>query len=300
MHETRPNLRIATIWLFTGICLIFSACTKLGIGDDGPTSPSGPPAAGSTIKYNAIGASDANGVGSSQLCLAPCSNGMGYVFVTERALRAQGFPVNVTLLAVPTSTIGADFQSLGNQFGHLVLANEIDETFFVTTDATLVTIFAGGNDVEVVMAALGGGAGGSTQAGQSAYIDARIADFASDYNTLLANVRVRAPGARVIVMNLPNFAGIPLHSGDPLLNRQAVQRLSLGMTREINKLTAKNVTVIDLMCDPRFYVASNFSSDGFHPNDSGYQNMSSLIVQAVNASSFPAPAASCSQMSIVP
>ena len=118
-----------------------------------------------------------------------CSDGTGYVFVTERALRAQGFTVNLTLLAVPTSTIGADFQQLGNQYGHLVLANEIDESLFVTKEATTVTVFAGGNDIEVVMSALGGGAGASNQA---AYIDSQIQAFAADYNTLLANVRGRS------------------------------------------------------------------------------------------------------------
>lgn len=262
-----------------------------------PTSPTGPPKAGSTINYNAIGASDADGVGSSVVCLADCSDGTGYVFVTERALRAQGFTVNLTLLAVPTSTIGADFQQLGNQYGHLVLANEIDESLFVTKEATTVTVFAGGNDIEVVMSALGGGAGASNQA---AYIDGQIQAFAADYNTLLANVRGRSSSAHVVVINLPNFAGIPMHAGDPLLNRQALQRLSVGMTTAINKLTAQGAIVVDLMCDPRFYLASTYSSDGFHPNDSGYALLSSLVVQAITSASYPAPAAACAQMSLVP
>ena len=225
---------------------------------------------------------------------------MGYVFVTARALKAQGLTVNLTLLAVPTSTIGPDFQNLGNQYGHTVLANLLDESLFVTKDATVVTVFAGGNDVEVVMGALGGGAGGATQAAQTAYIDSQIQAFGADYSTLLNNIRARAGSPRIIVMNLPNFAGIPLHSGDPLLNKQALQRLSVGMTTNvINKLTSQGVFVVDLMCDPRFYDASNYSSDGFHPNDAGYAIMSSLIVQAINSSSYPNPATSCARMALV-
>jgi lysophospholipase L1-like esterase len=300
MEQSRPKLRIPAIVCAAGICLISGACSKLGLGDS-PTSPSGPPKAGSTINYSAIGASDVTGVGSSQPCLFPCSNGMGYVFVTERALRSQGYTVNLTPLGVPTATISRDFALLGDAYGHEIFrdVNLVDEASFVTKDATLVTVFAGGNDVEVVMSALGGGAGGATLMTQTAFIDKEIAAFASDYATLLAAARGRAPKARVVVMNLPNFAGIPLHAGDPLLNRQALQRLSVGMTKEINKLTSDGVIVIDLMCDPRFYQPANFSSDGFHPNDAGYAIMSGLIVQAATSSSTAAPLASCAQMTMV-
>jgi lysophospholipase L1-like esterase len=297
MTSARPKLRIIGIVLFSSLWLGVTACTQLGVGSESPTAPSGPPKAGSTVNYSAIGASDANGVGSSVLCLAPCTDGKSYVFVTERALRAQGLTVNLTLLAVPTSTIGPDFQSLGNQNGHHVVANRVAQSLFVTKAATVVTVLAGGNDVEVVMGALGGGAGAGNQ---TAYIDSQIQAFSADYDTLLANARARSANARVVVMNLPNFAGIPLHSGDPLVNRQAVQRLSVGMTNVINKLTSQNVLVVDLMCDSRFYLASTYSSDGFHPNDSGYALMSSLIVAAINSTSYPGPATSCSQMAIVP
>ena len=291
-----PILRIAGVVLLVGMAFTAAGCNKNG--NSTPTAPSGPPAAGSTVNYSAIGASDAWGVGASVQCATDCSSGTGYVFVTERALRAQGFTVNLNLLAAPTSTIGPDFQSLGNQYGHFVLANLLAFAPFVTSNATLVTIFAGGNDVEVIMSALGGGAGANNQA---AFIDSQVQAFGVDYKALIAAVRAQSSTARIIVLNLPNFAGIPLHSGDPLPNRQAVQRASVGMTTSvINPLASQNIGVIDLMCDPRFYQGANFSSDGFHPNDSGYAIMSSLIVQAVSSASYPAPAASCSQMSLVP
>ena len=80
-----------------------------------PTAPTGPPAAGSTIVYTAVGASDANGVGSSAECLflTDCPNGMGYVPVTVRALKAQGFTVTNLNLGIPTTVIGRDFADLG-------------------------------------------------------------------------------------------------------------------------------------------------------------------------------------------
>ena len=296
MKSPRPILRIVGAALLTGMALDTAGCNKLSQSNTNPTSPS-PPSSGSTINYNAIGASDALGVGSSVECATECSNGTGYVFVAERTLRSQGYMVNLNLLAFPTATIGPDFQALGYQYNHLVLANLLAYAPFVMSNATAVTIFTGGNDVEVIMAALGGGAGASNQA---AFIDSQIQAFSTDYKSLLAIVRAQAPSVRIIAINLPNFAGIPLYSGSPLSTRQAVQRASVGMTTSvINGLTSQNVTVIDLMCDPRFYQAANFSSDNFHPNDAGYAMLAALVVQAITSSSYPAPSPSCSQMTLV-
>jgi lysophospholipase L1-like esterase len=50
------------------------------------------------------------------------------------------------------------------------------------------------------------------------------------------------------------------------------------------------------MCDPRLYQASVLSSDGFHPNDTGYQIIGDEIVKAVTSTAYPAPKASCAQM----
>jgi len=72
-----------------------------------------PPVAGSTIVYTAIGASDANGVGSTSICPpfateTTCPNGMGYVAVTVRQLKAQGFTLSHLSLGIPTAVIGPD------------------------------------------------------------------------------------------------------------------------------------------------------------------------------------------------
>ena len=63
---------------------------------------------------------------------------------------------------------------------------------------------------------------------------------------------------------------------------------------------SSSVTVIDLMCDARSYVASNYSGDGLHPNDAGYAFISSEVVKAITSGSYPAPQSSCSGMTIVP
>jgi lysophospholipase L1-like esterase len=294
-----PILRIGAI---AATLAITTGCDKLGLGGgNSPTAPSGPPAAGSTIVYTSVGASDAAGVGSSAECVpfTDCPNGMGYVPVTVRALKAQGFTVNNLNLGIPTAVIGRDFQTLGDQYNRAIVGNFIEhEMPFVQTNATVVTVFAGINDVVTVNAALGGGAGASDL---NAYIDAQVKAFGADYTTLLAGIRTRAGSPRIVILNVPNAAGMPFLAGASLGQRQAAQRLAVGMSKTVvNPLVSSSVTVVDLMCDARSYVASNYSSDGLHPNDAGYAFISGEVVKAITGSSYPAPQSSCNGMTIVP
>lgn len=67
-----------------------TVCDKLGLSQTSPTAPGGPPAPGSTIVDDTIGASDADGVGSSVVCLpfVDCPNGTGDPQVVTRQLKA--------------------------------------------------------------------------------------------------------------------------------------------------------------------------------------------------------------------
>jgi len=69
-------------------------------------------------------------------------------------------------------------------------------------------------------------------------------------------------------------------------------------TAAVNVLTSQGVTVVDLMCDPRSYLPSNYSSD-FHPNDAGYAFISSEVVNAITSASYPAPQSNCPAMNAV-
>jgi lysophospholipase L1-like esterase len=293
-----PILRILRP-LAVFLCLApLAACSKLsgGSGTTTPTAPSGLPASGSSITYVGVGASDVLGIGSTSPCfIYEDCNGTGYVWVAARQLRAQGYTVSVSNVGIPAGVISRTFQDLGTQYGRTIGGNFIEQEMpFVNRSAAVVTVFAGGNDVNTITAALGGGAGGSNQ---SAYIDKMVATFATDYQTLIAGIRARATTARIVVINLPNMASMPYLASTSLAQKQAAQRISVGMTTTaIN--TLKDVTIIDLMCDPRFYQASIYSSDGFHPNDQGYQILGAEVVSAATNSSYPAPKASCSQMAI--
>lgn len=294
-----PKLRIGLAALLWTAAVGATGCDKLGLGgNESPTAPSGPPAAGSAIRYTPVGASDVSGYGSSAPC-APytdCPNGAGYAFVAARQLRSQQFTVTVNNIGIPTAVISRAFQELGRQQGKEILGNFIDQQMpFVPADSTLVTIFAGANEVNVIIGALAGGAGSGDRNG---YIDGQVRSFGNDYSTLLTGVRAVARSARVVVLNLPNLAGMPFKAKAPLSERRAAQRASVGMTTTvINGLP--NVTVIDLMCDARMYRSSIYSSDGFHPNDAGYAIIADEIVKAVTLPSYPTPRSSCPQMTIV-
>jgi lysophospholipase L1-like esterase len=75
--------------------------------------------------------------------------------------------------------------------------------------------------------------------------------------------------------------------------------LSVGITTTVlNPNTSSGALVIDLMCDPRSYQASTYSSDGMHPNDTGYAWMAAEVVAAATTS-YRAPPSSCPQMTLV-
>ncbi|HUR36163.1 MAG TPA: SGNH/GDSL hydrolase family protein [Vicinamibacterales bacterium] len=291
-------MRIAPA-VFVAAALAATGCSKLGIGNNnsgGPTAPSGPPAAGSALTYSAVGASDVMGIGSTTPCfLFEDCNGTGYVWVAARQLRSQGYTVTVGNLGIPAAVISRSFQELGAANGRTIGGNLIEQEMpFVSRSADVVTVFTGANDVNTITAALGNGAGSGNQA---AYIDDKVAAFAADYVTLINGIRARASQARIIVLNLPNMAALPYLASASLAQKQAAQRASVRMTTTaIN--TLQGVTVIDLMCDSRLYSSSIYSSDGFHPNDSGYAIIGAEVVRAVTSPSYGAPRASCTHMTL--
>jgi lysophospholipase L1-like esterase len=278
-----------------------TACDKLGLGDDDdPTSPTNPtPSA--PVRYTPVGASDVVGIGSTAPCLAifgDCPTGKGYPFVAAAQLRSQGHTVSVYHLGFPTATISRRFMDLGTRYGHVVVANFMDSAVpFVPRDSTVVTIFAGGNEVNVITAALGAGGGGASPA---AFIDQQVLNFAADYMTVVSAIRERiSSSGRIIALNLPNLSRMPYVATAPLAQRQAVHRASLGMTTSaINPLASQGVRVVDLMCLAALYQPASLSSDGFHPSDAGYALIAAEVVRAITATTFAAPLGSCPQMSM--
>ena len=273
------------------------ACNNGGI--DSPTGPGPIPQPNTTIYYAAIGASDANAVGSTVPCVpySDCPDGRGYVQVATRELKARGFTVNLNNLGFPAHVLSRRLQDLGTQYGRTMTGNFIQlQAPFVIENTTLVTIFAGANDVDTIIAALGGGAGG---ADETAYINSQVDAFGQDFATLIGMMRDRAPSARIVVLNLPNMGGLPRRARAPLRQRRAEQMISVGInSRVINPHASSGILVIDLMCDPRSAMASTYASDGFHPSDTGHAWIAAEVV-AASTTSYRAPATSCPQMTVV-
>jgi lysophospholipase L1-like esterase len=266
---------------------------------DSPTSPT-PPTQSNEESFAAVGASDGIGYGGTSPCLvfADCPDGTGYVQTTIRRLRAQGKTVVVTNLSIPGAVLSREIEDLGNSLGRGIPGNFIErEMPFVPRTATIVTIFAGGNDANTVGSAVRAGNGGSDP---RAYIDTQVRNFGRDLTTLVNGIRGRAPQARIILLNLPNLAGLPYVATFPIVERAVLQRIAVGFSAQANALASSNVLVVDLMCDARAYLPGNYFSDGFHPNDAGYAFLSELVYAAASTGSTVAPRSSCPQMTVVP
>jgi lysophospholipase L1-like esterase len=266
---------------------------------ESPTSPSGvtPPAPATAIHYTAIGASDANGVGSSVPCLpfTACEDGTGYVPVAARQLRAT-HEVTVMNLGIPASVLSPAVEAIARQIGREVTGNFIDRQMpFVPTNSTVVTISGGVNDANAIGEAIEKGAGA---AGVAQYIETQARAFGADYDRLIQGVRNRARMSFLVVLNVPNLAAMPYAARYPLEHRRVLQSVSVAFSREANRQAATGVVVMDAMCDATFYAPSNFSRDGFHPNDAGYAHIAARLAAIINGAP-SVPAATCAAMTAV-
>lgn len=253
------------------------------------------PAAGTTVYYTALGASDADGYGSSVPCLpfADCPTGKGYVPEVARRLQAEGLTVTLLNMGIPGDVLSPSIQTIGNAVGRNIFGNFLDQEMpFVPRESTLVTIFAGGNDANAIGAAIDAGLGG---ADPTTYVQTQIQTFGRDFQTLIAGVKNRAPLARIVVLNLPNLAALPYAANDTATQKHWLQTIAVGFSAQANAVRSQGALVIDLMCDAGVYDPARYSSDGFHPNDAGYAHVADLMYPAARTGSAAAPLGSCAQ-----
>jgi lysophospholipase L1-like esterase len=281
------------------LCLFLVIAAAAACGNVIPPTTPDAPATSTVAIYSAIGASDANGVGSSAVCIpyTTCPEGKGYVQEIARRLAASGKTVTLQNLGVPGAVLSPATQAMGNLLNRNIAINFIqDEAPFVRTDSTLVTIFAGGNDANTIGSALKAGLGGSNA---TAWANQQIASWTSDMASLVSAVKARAPKARIVILNLPNLAALPYAAGYSTAEKQVLQQIAVGLNAGINATASQGAVVVDMMCDSRLYSSSIFSSDGFHPNDAGYQLFADLAYAAAPTTALTtAPKSSCSYMSV--
>lgn len=292
---TRPPLEAASRLI--GVCLtvaLAAACSRA----ESPTAPT--PAADAPVVYAAIAASDGVGVGGSIVCLPfdpDCPAGTGYVYLVKRRLQAAGRTVTLSNLAVPGAVLSPAIQTLARDVGRDIPFTQFDQASSLPSATTHVTIFAGGNDANVIAQNVRAGRGGGDIRG---FIDAQARQWGSDLDELLRRIRARAPNARVVAVNLPNLGAAPYLAANTIEERSIMQRIAVGLADRVNALAAQNVAVVDLLCEARVYDPGAFSSDGFHPNDRGYSLMADLIYPVLAGTTPPSPSGTCAQRTLLP
>ena len=288
---------LALVWASACLALA-SACSGTG------GTPTGPSPSGSTtgaVAYTVLGASDGIGFGSSVVC-APfdldCANGTGYAQTIRRRFQADGRTVTYLNLSVPGAVLSRAIAELAIQLGRSDPGNFVERyPPFVPASTTHVTIFAGGNDANIIASAVSAGAGGGDVRG---YIDGQIRQWGNDLVELVSRIRARAPNARIVAYNLPNLGPAPYLTGRSTQDRSIMQRIAMSLADQVNALTSRNVLVVDLACDARVVQPSSFSSDGFHPSDSGYALMAELAYPALATGSQPNPLPACGPRTLLP
>lgn len=327
-----PNhLRGALAAFVASAALALAACSNNDSVrfQPGPTPTPAPTATPTTapppVSYVAIGASDAVGLGASVPCATPptvanptCPGGTGYVPVLAGLITTKtGAAVTLDDLGISGAVVGPDILALTNQYGSQNSAApcaprtgaDVVPGDFITNElpnvpatATLVTIFAGGNDTNGIVNALGCGAGGTTSASQTAFITTWITNFGNDLQSLIAQVRAKAPNAKIVLANLPNFSQIPVGLAIGATNPaagQALAAVSVGIDQNvIDRAPSFGIPVVDLLCNPVSYASSNFFTDGFHPNDAGYQALAQAFYAQISAVTPALPQPNCSYASL--
>lgn len=281
-------------WLVS-VALV-SGCTRA----ETPTTPT--PTPNAAMVYGVVGASDAIGFGGSVVCLPfdpDCPNGSGYAYVLKRRFQNDGRRVDLANRGLPGAVLSPAFLTLAREIGRSDVPGTLLEQVapFIPPDATHVSIFAGGNDANLIAQAIRAGRGGADVRG---YVDQQVQQFGTDLQQLVTRLKARAPAARLVAMNLPNLAVAPYVASVSTLEKSILQRIAVGITDRINALSGQNVIVIDLMCDPRIYSPSSYSGDGFHPSDAGYAVMADLLYPAFRDGTARAPSSTCAQRTAVP
>jgi lysophospholipase L1-like esterase len=275
-------------------------CALLLPGCNRSESPTSPTPDNNQVSYSVVGASDAIGFGSSAPCLPfeDC-NGNGYAPLVKRRFQGDGAVVTLTNRGVPGAVLSPAMMTLGRDIGRTdIIANFLDGIVpFIPATSTHISVFAGGNDANVIAQNVRAGRGGGDI---RAFVDQQVGQFGTDFRELITRLRARAPNARIVVLNLPNLAAAPYVNSATTTERSILQRIAVGLTDRINASATANVVIVDLMCEARLYGAANYSADGFHPSDTGYAAMTDLLYPALRNGTATAPSSTCPQRTRFP
>ena len=282
--------------LITALAVSAASCSKSDSGDT-PTSPTNPNA----ISYTVLGASDGIGVGGSIVC-APldlgCENGTGYAQTIRRRFQADGRTVSYLNLSIPGYVLSRAIADLAVSIGRPDPGTFIERyPAFVPPGTTHVTIFAGGNDANVIGSAVSAGQGAPDIRG---YVDGQVRQWGSDLAEFVSRVRSRSSTARIVAYNLPNLGAAPYNGGPhrPGAQHHAAHRHRPHRPDQQPHEPRRHRHRPDVRSAPR--AAGHVFLRRLHPSDAGYAIMADLGYAALTSGSAPAPQSSCAQRTALP
>ena len=167
---------------------------------------------------------------------------------------------------------------------------------FVPRNTTLVTVFAGGNDANVIGEAVARGRAAPirrpTSRRRSPTTDATSARSRQ-------GIRERAPNARIIVLNLPNMAGLPYSaSADRRAEAPAsIDRRRLFSADQLARPAGRARDRSDVRC-PVVSVGRTIPATASIRTTPATPTCTPSIYPVATAGSAPPPSASCSRCAV--
>ena len=152
-----------------------------------------------------------------------------------------------------------------------VLADEVPR---IPANANLVSLLIGTNDLWL--------AGEQKKAGgnPAALFPAVSTAYARNLRAIIAGIKARAPGARIVLLTVPNPA-YRYDSGESAAVRAGITATDDAMRQDL-KATAGAI-VVDLQCDPELYTTADYPNPyDLHPNDAGHAEIAKDVLAALN------------------
>jgi lysophospholipase L1-like esterase len=207
------------------------------------------------VLFAALGDSITYGLFASRLCsrgtraiaVSQCRSGLAYADSLARDLPPPALYQNLAISGEFTSGVRRDEVAL------------LDEA------ATLVLLNIGRND---------------EMPNDYGPVRFDLSRWRAEYSVTIAAIRERAPGASLVVANVPNYAYFPAYSGRTRAWRDRVTTVANAMNATINSLAAEGAVVVDLRCTRRLYAAAGFADVG-HPNDLGHAWIATTVRSAM-------------------
>jgi len=284
---TRVRFELGSVAAYIALLALAGCGGASSAVPGGPNPSPSPSMSPQAVHYVALGDGRAVGTTAAVPCTVPagsilisppnCPGGTGYVPKLAALLGPSG-TANLIDLGINNSMLGPDLDPITGATLDIV-TNELPS---VPSNATVVTLFAGINEIDGIAA----NAGVIAQSGSdpTSYINTQIGKVEADYLNIISQVKAKAPGAKIVAVNLPNRRFSRLQ--DPPQVQAYEGMISLALDIFIDGLHAPPaVRVADVLCNAQFY-----SNPGkFMKTDADHTLLANVLAATINTSAPPPP-----------